>query len=167
MLHSFKPSVVQRVFESEAPQQPRPAKKARVGGGGCIPAPKTGENVTALGFHVRPMGAAPSNDQGTKLVWAYKRGIWVDASGDGTWNGVRAADGEREAVAAEADLERRLAALGTFTSYSVTPSRSGEEELTSMLAEPRADEPRAEPLLRADGMFECESLQRAFETIAE
>ena len=101
-----------RIFEGEAPQQLRSAKKARVGGG-AAPAPKTGENVTALGFHVRPMGAAPSNDQGTKLVWAYKRGIWVDASGDGTWNGVPAADGEREAVAAEgADLERRLAALG-------------------------------------------------------
>lgn len=111
-LHTVKDSLLRR-FGGDAPPPAPPAKRPRV----SLPASKKSqvrstEPVQALGYHPRPKGAPPCNDQGTKVIWSYKRGIWVDGEFPGTWKGVAAIKGEENVVDAETvELDQRLAAL--------------------------------------------------------
>ena len=156
-LHSFKPSVVRRVFDGDG-ALPN-AKRAR----SKPPPGRVAENVIALGCHPRPQGRGPSNDQGVQLIWAYARGKWVDGTGDGTWKGVDAIPGDGDAAAAEAaDLDRRLAALATGLRSVKVIAKATEEEVGRILAEAAAeaaaadaaadDADEADPAVMAEGV---------------
>ena len=80
-----------------------------------LPTPvKTARVVEQLGMQQKPKGQAPTNDQGERLVWSYKRGIWLDTDAEpgGTCEGKPSTPSETAAIAAEiADLDQRINAL--------------------------------------------------------
>ena len=112
-LHSIRPAVVRRAFLKRARGSARDPTRLR-----------TQANVIALGFQPRPVGRAPSNDQGEQCVWAYRRGQWVEGMGD-----------RQEAAAEAADLDRRLICLGTGLQPAAFIASATEEQLASILAD--------------------------------
>ena len=165
-LHTVKDSYLRRMGGDAMPG----AKKQRLsiqtfGKGG--PIIRSFEPVQLLGFAPRPKGAAPGNDQGTRVTWSYKRGKYVDTEYPGTWKGVPASEGEEEAVAAEtADLDIRLAALAAGCDAEVVKNAS-TEEVTKMTeaaeAASKAEVAEAESKAEADVAADAEALRREHE----
>ena len=132
-LHTLKDSHVRRFAEKGA--WGAHAKRPRLGSGASAPVIRSFEPVRALGYHPRPKGAAPANDQGTRVTWSYLRGMWVDTEYPGTWKGVAATCGADEVIASEtAELDLRLTALNAGCDAEKIKAASSEGEVRNLIS---------------------------------
>lgn len=140
-LHSLPLSTVRSLMNPDGAGGASRAKRAKTSGGAEAGRPivRAQKSLLALGLTPRPNGRAPGNDQGTLLMWSYKRGCWVDVSGDGTWDGTPAAEEDVAALAAEtADVDARLAALAAGGDADDI-ARASSDEVAAMLAAAKAE----------------------------